>query len=76
MAKVRALRAMIYARYDSEAQLANELNWPRQRLNLITNGAKEPDLGEVKALSEKLNCPLGEMVNIFLTQESPNEPQE
>ena len=73
MAKVRALRAMIYAQYDSEAQLASELNWPRQKLNSITNGGKEPDLQEVKALSDKLKCPISDMINIFLAQESPIE---
>ena len=72
MAKVYGLRSLIYAKYDSESKLATELGWPRQRLNKITNGIKEPDIYEVKALADKLGRSVSEMVDIFLDTESPN----
>jgi transcriptional regulator with XRE-family HTH domain len=75
MAKIYALRSLIYAKYDSEAKLADELGWPRQRLNKITNGTKEPDLDEVKVLAEKLDRPFSDIAFIFLDQKSPNDEQ-
>lgn len=71
MAKIMALNEMIQAKYDSESKLAHELGWPRQRLNKITNGKKEPDLEEVQALAEKLDHPFSEVAHIFLSQKSP-----
>ena len=75
MAKIYGLRSLIYAKYDSEAKLAEELGWPRQRLNKITNGSKEPDLNEVKVLAEKLDRPFSDIAFIFLDQRSPNDEQ-
>ncbi len=75
MAKVIELRGLIYGKYETEAQLANELGWPKQRLNLITNGTREPDLEEVAALAEKLDKSVEEMVFIFLRHKSPNRQQ-
>ena len=76
MAKIYALRSLIYAKYDSEAKLADELGWPRQRLNKITNGTKEPDLDEVKVLAEKLDRPFSDIAFIFLDKKSPNDEQQ
>lgn len=75
MAKVSELRGLIYGKYDSEAQLAAELGWTRQRLNSITNGVKEPDLDEVAALAQKLDKTIEEVVQIFLQYKSPNRQQ-
>jgi transcriptional regulator with XRE-family HTH domain len=72
MAKIRELRGLIYDRYDTETQLANELGWPKQRLNLITNGTREPNLREVEALADKLGKSVEEMVYLFLRNKSPN----
>ena len=72
MAKVNEIRGLIYSRYDSEAQLAQDLGWTRQRLNAITNGQKEPDLDEIYALSQKLETPIEEIIYIFLRHKSPN----
>ena len=68
MGKILAINGLIYGMYDSQAQLAEELGWPRQRLNKIVNGDKEPDLEEVKALAGKLGVTFEEMANIFLTK--------
>lgn len=75
MAKIIELRGLIYGKYETETQLANELGWPKQRLNLITNGTREPDLEEVVALAEKLDKSVEEMVFIFLRHKSPNRQQ-
>ena len=56
MAKILALNGLIHGKYESQAQLANVLGWPRQRLNKIVNGDKEPDLDEVKALIRETLC--------------------
>ena len=75
MAKIIELRGLIYGKYETETQLANELGWPKQRLNLITNGTREPDLEEVAALAEKLDKSVEEIVFIFLRHKSPNRQQ-
>lgn len=71
--KVKALRGLIYAQFDSETDLARQLNWPKQRLNKITNGIKEPNVEELYALSSALGVPIGDMAQIFLRCKSPNE---
>ncbi len=72
MAKIAALRGLIYSQYETETQLAQELGWTKQRLNVITNGTREPTLAETAALAGKLGTSVEEMVNIFLRQKSPN----
>ncbi|MBQ9720567.1 MAG: helix-turn-helix transcriptional regulator [Oscillospiraceae bacterium] len=72
MARIIELSGLIYSKYEKECQLADELGWPRQRLNKIVNGKKEPDLEEVVAIASKLDRPVGEMVNLFLRYKSPN----
>lgn len=75
MAKNIELRGLIYGKYESETQLANELGWTKQRLNVITTGRREPNLEEVQALAEKLDKSVGDMVHIFLRYKSPNRQQ-
>ena len=72
MARIIELSGLIYSKYEKECMLADELGWPRQRLNKIVNGTKEPDLEEVVAIATKLDRPVGEMVNLFLKYKSPN----
>ena len=72
MKKVRELRGLIYSQYDTEAALANKLGWTSQRLNKITNGIREPDLEELNVLSGALNCPVSELLQIFLRHKSPD----
>lgn len=75
MAKVRELCGLIHSKYDSEADFARALGWPRQKLNRITTGAKEPDLQEVSAMATELGYGLDEIASIFLQDKSPNEQQ-
>lgn len=71
MKKVMELRGLIYGKYDSEAALAADLGWSRQRLNKITSGMKEPDLEEVAELAGKLDQSVEDIVQIFLRNKSP-----
>lgn len=66
--KVLPLRGLIYGKYESEAELAKLLGWPRQRLNKITCGAKTPDIAEIDTLAKALDTPIGEMARFFLPQ--------
>ena len=71
MAKILALNGLIHSKYDNEAQMADALGWPRQKLNKITNGDQEPDLGEVKDIAHALEVPFMQVANIFLSVRSP-----
>jgi len=73
--KIKELRGIIYSKYDSEAEMAKVMGWPRQRLSKITNGLKEPDVNELNAIAEPLDIPVGEIAQIFLRTKSPNGQQ-
>ena len=75
MANVMELRGLIDGKYDTETQLANELGWSKQRLNVITTGRREPNLEEVEALAGKLDRSVEDMVYIFLRHKTPNRQQ-
>lgn len=75
MAKVRELCGLIHSEYDNESDFAKALGWPRQKLNKITTGKKEPDLDEVAQLSDCLHQPLETIAQIFLRYKSPNGQQ-
>ncbi len=72
-AKVKELRGLIYGTFDSEAEMAKEIGWPRQRLSKITNGVKEPDVNELNAIAKPLGKSVGDIAQIFLRYKSPNE---
>lgn len=73
--KVKELRGLIYSKYDSEAELAKKIGWPRQKINKITNGNKEPNIDEIAVLSNALGKSIGDIAEIFLRYRSPNEQQ-
>lgn len=73
--KVRELRSAIYGQYDSEAEFAKALGWPRQRLSKITNGQKEPNVSEINDLALGLGFSVDAIAQIFLRQKSPNGQQ-
>lgn len=70
--KIKELRGLIYNKFDSESDMARFLGWPRQRLNKITNGMKEPDVKELNEIAEALEKSVGDIAKIFLQHESPN----
>lgn len=73
--KVREFRGLIYSKFDSESELARHLNWPRQKLNKITNGVRQPDLQEIDALSKPLGVTPNQLMQIFLRYSSPDRQQ-
>lgn len=60
------LKEMIRAKFGSEASMARSIGWSRQRLNKITTGVKEPDVGELSAIANGLGEPVGVIADIFL----------
>jgi len=72
MAKIKELSGLIHGMYNHESDFAKELGWPRQKLNKITNGVKEPDLTEASEIAEALGQPLNYIIDIFLRSKSPN----
>ena len=72
MAKILALNGLIHSKFDSEAKMSDALGWRRQRLNKITNGEKEPDLYEVRDISNVLGVSFMTVAQIFLDRKSPN----
>ena len=73
--KVRRFRGLIYSNFDSEADFARALGWTRQAVSKISNGIKQPDLGEIDEIAKALNMSRNEIVEIFLYRKSPNEQQ-
>lgn len=71
--KDQELEEMIRVKYKTEAAMANALGWPRQRLNKITNGDKEPSLLETEMIARVLDEPVNKLFYIFLRRKSPNE---
>lgn len=72
MAKILALSGLIHSRFDTESKMAAYMGWSRQRLNKITNGDKDPDLDDVRSISDALNVPFMTVAQIFLDLKSPN----
>lgn len=73
MNKVKRLRGAIYEQFDSEAEFAQEIGWPRQRLNRITTGRKEPTVSELNELAIGLNISVERVAGFFLQNQSPIE---
>lgn len=64
--RIHEFHSIVASLYDSEALLARDLGWTRQRLNKISNGVKQPNLQEVDTLSAVLHVEPGELIAIFL----------
>lgn len=70
--KIKALRGLIFAKFDTEADMARAMGWKRQKLNKITNGIHIPNLFELQDISDALDVPYKDIANIFLDKLSPN----
>ena len=75
MARVFELASLIHGKYDSESDFADQLGWPRQRLNKIVNGDQKPTLDDVEQISRGLDAPFMTVANIFLRSGSTNGQQ-
>lgn len=62
----REIKSLIFRKYDSEAACAESLGWPRQRLNKIVNGKKEPSVSEVVNIAKVLDESVDSICSIFL----------
>lgn len=75
--KVKAFRGLIYTNFDSESEFARVLGWPRQAVNKLSNGIKQPDLREIDAMAKVLHVSELDLMHIFLADSSPNrQPME
>lgn len=72
MAKIKELSGLIHGMYNHESDFAKQLGWPRQKLNKITNGMREPDLNDAVEIATALGQPLDYIIDIFLRSKSPN----
>lgn len=68
----KRLLDMISSVYGTQAECSNALGWPRQRLNKLICGTKEPDVSELCALARALHSDVGTIADIFLIFWSPN----
>ena len=72
MPKNLELSGLIHSHFDSEAQFAKAMGWPRQRLNRIVNGKKIPTLFEIGDMAEALPYDFMGIVDIFLRNGTTN----
>jgi len=63
---------LISASYGTQAECSKALGWPRQRLNKLICGTKEPDVSELFVLAKVLHSDVGTVADIFLLYWSPN----
>lgn len=70
MAKNLELNGMIHSKYKSEAAMADAMGWSRQRLSVITNMKKIPDIFEIEKMADVLDEPFMDVCNIFLENKS------
>lgn len=68
----REIKSMIYGKFDTEKDCAEAMGWPRQRLNKITAGKKEPSVSEVVAIACAVGKSVEQVADIFLRMASPN----
>ncbi len=72
MAKSMELNGLIHSQFKNEASLARALGWPRQRLNKITSGSKEPNISEAVQIARQLGVSVDRLSDIFFESKSPN----
>ncbi len=75
MKQITGLKNEILSVYKRESNCAKAIGWPRQKLNKITNGDKEPTVEELNAIAIALDKPISYVVSFFLPNESPNRQQ-
>ena len=66
------IKTAIHERFPTESACASAMGWPRQRLNKITQGKKEPSVSELGQISTATEMSLDVIAQIFLTYWSPN----
>lgn len=72
MEPIKTVRGLIYDRYKNEAEFGRAIGWPRQRVNKITNGNRQPTIEELETMAIGLDVPTSVLLEFFLHKESPN----
>ena len=70
--KVDKLNELIYSKFKSQSAFSRHIGWPKQSLNKIVNGDKQPTLEEVQTIANGLEVPFMLVANFFLKSQSPN----
>ncbi len=72
MTKNHRIRSLIYARFQTAAAMARYMGWGKQKLHRIVSGIQIPDLDDLSDISRALDCPIGTLADLFLSEMSPN----
>lgn len=65
------IKDVIYGKFKTETACAAQMGWPRQRLNKITQGKKEPTASELAAIAHATDNRIEAIAKIFLLYWSP-----
>ena len=65
------IKAVIYGKFQTETACAAQMGWPRQRLNKIVQGKKEPTASELDAIAKATGTAIDSIAEIFLIYWSP-----
>lgn len=71
-----SIKALVYAKYSTEAELARILGWTRQKLNLTTHMKREPNLEDIVQLSKALDTGIEKLILLFLQERSQIKQQQ
>ena len=66
------VKGEVYAKFKNIAELARVLGWSRQKLSLIVNGKREPNLSDIQAMAKALNIEADKLAVFFLEIKSHN----
>lgn len=60
------VKGEVYSKFKNIAELAKKLGWSRQKLSLIVNGKREPNLSDIQAIANALNMDAEQLASFFL----------
>lgn len=60
------VKGEVYAKFKNIAELAKVLGWSRQKLSLIVNGKREPNLSDIQTMANVLNIDAEKLASFFL----------
>ena len=66
------VKGEVYAKFKNIAELAKKLGWSRQKLSLIVNGKREPNLSDIQVMAKVLNMEADKLAVFFLEMKSQN----
>ena len=64
------VKGEVYAKFKNISELARVLGWSRQKLSLIVNGKREPNLSDIQAMAQALNIDADKLALFFLEMKS------